>query len=109
MFRNILVAVDGSGASTGALREAVDLARRAHGRLTLISVAVPARRLGWPYFVPYPTQDGLEREAQEIVERAEALVPDDLPVRTVVGTGPAADAILERAEQVGGIGHSGGS
>ncbi len=101
MFRNILVAVDGSEASTGALAEAVELARRGGGRLTLIGVAVPARRFGWPYFVPYPTTDELEREAEEIVERAEALVPDAVPVRTVVGSGPAAKAILERAEQGG--------
>jgi nucleotide-binding universal stress UspA family protein len=101
MFRNVLVAVDGSKAAMDALREAVELARRARGRLTLISVAVPARGFGWPYFVPYPTQDELARDAREIAERAEALVPDDVPVRTVVRSGPAAKAILERAEEGG--------
>jgi nucleotide-binding universal stress UspA family protein len=101
MFRNILVAVDGSEAATNALREAVELARRTRGRLTLISVAVPARRFGWPYFVPYPTPDELEREAEAIVARAEALVPDDVPVTAVVRSGPAARAILERAKQGG--------
>jgi len=101
MFRNILVAVDGSEASTGALAEAVELARRSGARLTLLSVAVPARRLAGPYLVPYPTDDELVREAQGIVERAEALVPDDVPITTVVRTGPAAKAILEGAEQGG--------
>jgi nucleotide-binding universal stress UspA family protein len=99
MFRNILVAVDGSEAAKKALREAVELARRTRGRLTLISVAVPPRRFGGPHFIPYPTQDELERDAEEIVARAEAIVPDDVPVATVVRRGPAAKAILERAEQ----------
>ncbi|MDQ3778498.1 MAG: universal stress protein, partial [Actinomycetota bacterium] len=58
-------------------------------------------RFGWPYLVPYPTDDQLEREAEEIVERAEALVPDDVPVTAVVRTGPAAKAIVERAERGG--------
>ena len=33
-----------------------------------------------------------------LVERAEALVPEDVPVSTVVRRGPAAEAILERVE-----------
>jgi nucleotide-binding universal stress UspA family protein len=99
MFRSILAAVDGSGAAAAALEEAIALARRTGGRLTLISVAVPPRRLGSPYFVPYPTDEQLAREAQETVERAAALVPDDVPVSTVVRSGPAAQAILERLEQ----------
>jgi nucleotide-binding universal stress UspA family protein len=99
VFRNILVAIDGSQAATEALAEAIELARGADARLTLISVAVPPqRRFGWPYFVPYPTDDELNREAQEVVERAEALVPDDVAVSTVVRFGPAAKAILERVE-----------
>jgi nucleotide-binding universal stress UspA family protein len=48
--------------------------------------------------VPVPTEDDLEREAQEIVERAEALVPEDVSVSTIVRRGPAAKAILERVE-----------
>jgi nucleotide-binding universal stress UspA family protein len=99
MFRSILVAVDGSRAATAALKKAIELASRSGARLTLISVAVPPRRLGWPYFVPYPTDEQLAREAQEAADRAAALVPADVPVSTVVRSGPAAQAILERAEQ----------
>lgn len=100
MFRNILVAVDGSQAATEALEEAIELARGTGARLTLISVAVPpSRRFGWPYFIPYPTDDVLKREAQEVLERAEALVPEGVPVSTVARLGPAAAAILDRVEQ----------
>jgi nucleotide-binding universal stress UspA family protein len=99
MFRNILVAVDGSLAANEALEEAIELARRTGARLTLISVAVPPRWFGWPSFAPYPTDAALKREAQEVVDRAEALVPDDVPVSTVVRFGPAAAAIRDRVEQ----------
>jgi nucleotide-binding universal stress UspA family protein len=101
MFRSILVAVDGSRFAGWALDEAIELARSEGARLTLIAVAAPPRWRGvgaGPYFVPFPTEDDLEREAQQIVERAEARVPDGIPVSTVVRRGPAAKAILERVE-----------
>jgi nucleotide-binding universal stress UspA family protein len=100
MFCSILVAVDGSEASGHALQEAIDLARGEGARLTLISVAAPPRWLGspGPYVAPVPLEDEFERGAQQIVEEAEALVPEDVPVSTVVRTGPAAKAILERVE-----------
>ena len=100
MFRNILVAVDGSEAATAALEKAIELARRGGGRLTLISVAAPPRwRLAGPFVVPYPNEEELVREAQDVVQRAQELVPDDVPVSTVVRTRPAAAAILDRVEQ----------
>ena len=100
MFRNILVAVDGSQAATAALEEAIELARGSGARLTLISVAVPFRwLLAGPYITPFPTEDELARQAQEIVDRAAAVVPDHVPVFTVVRSGPADRAILDRVEQ----------
>ena len=100
MFRNILVAVDGSEAATEALKEAIKLARRSGGRLTLLSVVVPPRSVAITmYATPLAVEDELAREAHAVVERATALVPDDVPVSTLVRRGPAADAILERVEQ----------
>jgi nucleotide-binding universal stress UspA family protein len=92
------VAVDGSPSSERALREAVELARAVAGRLTLISVASPPR---WPvtagpYLVPLPSEDELARQAEALVERLEALVPEDVPVSTVTRRGPVAAAILDR-------------
>lgn len=100
MFRSILVAIDGSPASAKALEEAVDLARSERARLTLISVAeVPRWRFsGFPLAVPFPDERQLEREARTIVEHAEALVPADVPVSTVVRRGPIVSAILKRIE-----------
>ena len=100
MFRNILVAVDGSEAANDALAQAIAIARRDGARLTLISVAAPPRwRPAGPYVVPYPTEDDLVRQPEEVARRAEAVVPDDVPVATVVRRGPAAAAILERVLQ----------
>jgi nucleotide-binding universal stress UspA family protein len=100
MFRSILVAVDGSQAASKALEEAIELARESGARLTLISVAVPFRwRLPSPYMAPFPSEGELALEAQEVADRAAALVPDDVPVSTVVRSGPTAKAILDRVEQ----------
>jgi nucleotide-binding universal stress UspA family protein len=98
VFRNILVALDGSSTATRALEEAIAVARRDGARLVLMAVTVPPRwRFVSPYVVPYPTEDDLERDAQRIVDEAEALVPEDVPVCTLVRRGPLiADAILNR-------------
>jgi len=100
VYRNILVAIDGSPAAATALDEAIDLARRHGARLVLISVAAPLRwRLSAPPYVPYPSDDDLERAARDVVKRAKALVPADIPVCSVVRSGPAAAAIVARAEE----------
>jgi nucleotide-binding universal stress UspA family protein len=99
MFRSILVAVDGSPAATCALREAVDIARSEGARLTLMNVArLPRLVIGpGPYAVPW-TEADLEASAREVLDDAEKLVPDDVPVSTFVGRGPAPAAILQRIE-----------
>ena len=102
MFRNILVAVDASPTAEAALEDAVDLARDHGARLVLISVAAPPRfRYSGPLYVPYPTEDDLERAACDVVERAESLVPADVPVTGVVRRGRPATAIVTQAEQGG--------
>jgi nucleotide-binding universal stress UspA family protein len=100
VFRSILVAVDGSPAAAHALEEAVELARAEGGRLTLISVAEAPRWAfsGFPLAVPFPNEAQLLREAEQVVERAEAQVPDDVPVSTVVRRGSIVKEILKRIE-----------
>jgi nucleotide-binding universal stress UspA family protein len=102
VYRNILVAIDGSPSAATALEEAIELARQDGARLVLISVAAPLRwRLIASPYAAYPTDAELERTAWEVVRRAEALVPADIPVCSVVRSGPAAAAIVARAEEGG--------
>jgi nucleotide-binding universal stress UspA family protein len=99
MFRSILVAIDESEGANAALSETIDLARREGARLTLISVAASPRVLSTrPYIAPVPTEDELVRHAEKVLARAEALVPENVPVVTVVRRGLAAREILKRIE-----------
>lgn len=102
MFRSILVALDDSPASALALEEAIDLARVEGARLTLLTVAtLPHVIIVGPVLAPYPSTAQLEAEAQAFLDRAEALVPADIPVSSVVRSGPVAKAILDRVECAG--------
>jgi nucleotide-binding universal stress UspA family protein len=102
VFRNVLVAIDGSQTAMTALEEAIELARGEGARLTLLSVAAPSR---WTFVglpaAPYPTELDLENTARETAERAQALVPPDLCVSTVVRRGSPAAVITARAVEGG--------
>ena len=99
MFRNILVAIDSSAEAEAALEEAVDLARRDGARLVLIHVVAPPRwRSSGLQYVPYPSHEELQSEAERVVTRAEQLVPRDVPVSTVARVGRPAAEIVTRAE-----------
>jgi nucleotide-binding universal stress UspA family protein len=102
VFRNILVAIDGSPTATAALEEAIDLARSDGARLVLLSVAAPPRwRFTGPTYVPYPTDEELQRAAWDVLARAEALVPGDVAVSSVVRVGSPAAEIVRRAVEGG--------
>ena len=102
MFRNILVAIDGSPTATAALEEAIDLARSDGARLVLLSIAAPPRwRFTGPTYVPYPTDEELQRAAWDALARAEALVPADVPVSSIVRLGSPAAEIVARAVEGG--------
>jgi nucleotide-binding universal stress UspA family protein len=97
MFRNILVAWDGSSHARRALDEAVDIARTQDSRLTLITVAAPLRLWSGPYVPPVP-EDELLRSAERIAEEGEALVPDGIPVSSRTAEGHPGTEILRRVE-----------
>jgi nucleotide-binding universal stress UspA family protein len=86
MFRNILVAVDGSPDADLALTQAIDLAESEHTRLTLIT-AVPSipsvAYLGAVGITPELIA-GARAQAEAILNAARDRVPDDLPVTTVL-------------------------
>ena len=97
MFHNILVAVDGSQHADRALTDAIDLAESEHARLTLFTAVVPAPT--GAYFgasgeaVAAAVRDA-EVNAETILRRARDLVPDDLPVTTVLSTQPVLPALI---------------
>lgn len=100
MFRNILVAVDGSAHAVRALEEAIDLARSEEGRLTLITVVT--RPVIWPSaYQAAVTDDELEDTAQALVDEAAERVPDEISTATLVRVGRPADEIIRRANEGG--------
>jgi nucleotide-binding universal stress UspA family protein len=102
MFRDILVAIDGSPTSRRALEEAARLAEALNARLTLIAVSpdVP----GYAYRSGVDVS-ALEREAEtetdRILREAVDSLPDGLPVTTVLKHGSAGERIVEQIEAGG--------
>jgi nucleotide-binding universal stress UspA family protein len=103
MFRNVLVAYDGSDHAEKALREAIDIAAAGHGRLTVLTaIGSPSR---WTTATPetmVAARDlGLELEehGQALLAHAVSLVPDDTPVTTVLTHEPIRRAVLRCAEE----------
>jgi nucleotide-binding universal stress UspA family protein len=99
----LLVAVDGSEHSTLALRAAITVARRDRAKVTLITVAPDAladvRRFALAAGVPPTTQEELDREADRTLRDAVALVPDDIPVHTVIARGKPGPGIVAHARE----------
>jgi nucleotide-binding universal stress UspA family protein len=101
MFRNILVAIDGSPDSDQALGEAIDLAEAERTRLTLFSAAaVPAvayAGVSGAALLPTLLRDA-EAEAEAILRTAVERVPDQVSVRSVLSSEPVRPALLRQIE-----------
>jgi nucleotide-binding universal stress UspA family protein len=100
MFRNILVAVDGSAHSARAVAEAADLAAAGRGSLTLIAVGVPPVTFSIGYVIAIPDSE-LEDAARKVVDEAAAALLDNAPVSKLVGVGRPADVIVTTAKERG--------
>jgi nucleotide-binding universal stress UspA family protein len=98
VFRNILVAVDGSIHSDRALEEAVDLARSEKGRLTLIAVANGPTVWPTPH-QPVASDAEIEAAMTEVVDEAAAKVPDDVPMTKIIRKGLPGDEIITEADE----------
>ena len=98
MFRNILVAVDGSPDAAEALRDAIDLAESEHTRLTLLTAMpqIPATGLLVPGAVTDNAIADTRAWAEAILRRALDQVPDDLPVSTVLTDQPIRPAVIRQ-------------
>jgi nucleotide-binding universal stress UspA family protein len=102
MFRNVLVAVDGSAHARRAVAEAADLALATNASLTLIaSVPDPsAWVLGGSVGGPAVDIEGLrkaaEAEYRKLLDEAAASVPSELHAHEVLAHGQPAHAITEQ-------------
>jgi nucleotide-binding universal stress UspA family protein len=101
MFRNILVAVDGSRHAEKALGEAIDIAVAGNGRLTILS-AIPhppawANSPGGA-MAAMPLAEELERESTSILREAVGRVPDSIPVTKILTHDPIRSALIEQLE-----------
>jgi len=99
MFRNLLVAVDGSRHSKQALCEAIDIAEAMHGRLTILT-AIP-RPPAWTT-TPATAAAGvplaleLESESGQTLSAAVACIPKSVPVTKILTHEPIRSALMEQ-------------
>jgi nucleotide-binding universal stress UspA family protein len=102
MFRNILVAIDGSADAEEALGHAIDLAGCANARLTIFS-AVPSPP-AYAYSTPGAAaladlSEEARSETEEIVRAARDRAPQDVSTTTVVKNEPAKSALLHQIKE----------
>jgi nucleotide-binding universal stress UspA family protein len=100
VFRNILIAWDGSRHAKRALNEAVDIARTQGSRLTLLTVAAPIHVWAGPYVPPVPGAE-LARVAERIAEEGEALVPEGIAFSSRTAEGHPGTELLKRVDAAG--------
>lgn len=91
LYREILVAVDGSRESRRALEHAVALARSEHARLTLVTVIAPVSVAPGPTLSPVPS---IRDTYGEILANARDTVPGDVGVTTILLEGSPAKEIV---------------
>lgn len=101
MFKNVLVAVDGSRHAEVALDQAIDIARTQNAQLTLLTAWQSFSGLvGLAPGVPISEDviSEIERQARQTLDEAVARVPAELAPRARLVQGSAAEAILDELE-----------
>jgi len=102
VFLNILVGLDRSASSRRALEHAVDLARAANARLTLITVAPPVSSYVTLGGVGVDTMtEELDKWAKEVLDAALETMPDDVIAHTIQARGHPGPKILEELNRGG--------
>ena len=98
VYRNILVAIDGSPDADAALAHAAELARDQRARLTLVTAVpqVPATALLASGAAP-PRSEVVKHYA-ELLRVAAGELPKDVSVTTLLVEGPPARALIERSK-----------
>jgi nucleotide-binding universal stress UspA family protein len=102
MFRNILVAVDGSPDADQALTQAIDLAESQHARLTLFSAVVApaaAAYIGAGGGVAATVARDAETETETILRTGVERVPDGVSVNSMLSSDPVRPALIHQIKE----------
>lgn len=112
MTARIVVGVDGSDQSRGALEAAFEEARFRHATVDAVIAHRIIPRLTWESGVVMPSADEQLGWARKTLEESLAAVPTEIVVKHIVAEGSAARALIDVAEGadllvVGSRGHGG--
>ena len=106
MFRNILVAFDGSPPAEVALHHAVDLARAEGARVTVLTafpsyvdIASTAAMAGGTRINMDEILQQLQADAKALLDAARARIPEGVPSQTVAASGAPAQVVLEQVRK----------
>jgi nucleotide-binding universal stress UspA family protein len=97
VYRNILVAVDGSPDADAALVHATALARDQRARLTLVSAIPQLPATALLASGAAPPRSEVVKHYSEMLRMAADALPEDVSVTTLLVEGPPARALVERA------------
>ena len=98
VYRNILVAVDGSPDAEAALLHAAALARDQRARLTLLTAIPPLPATALLASGAAPPRSEVIRHYAELLRKAADSLPADVSVTTLLVEGSPARALIQRAE-----------
>ena len=98
VYRNILVAVDGSPDAEAALAHAGALARDQRARLTLLTAIPPIPATALLATGAAPPRSEVVRHYSDLLRQAAATLPEDVSVTTLLVEGPPSKALIERAK-----------
>ena len=101
VYRNILVAVDGSKESRLALADAIELALDSNARLTVVHVAAPPPSMARSTAAGAFAVSELEASHEPLLRAAVDAVPQDLPITTLLLKGSPPQAIVGAARDHG--------
>lgn len=100
-MKKILVAHDGSKYSQKALKKAVELATRLGSTIIVLSVIPELHLTELSPLDQVRLAEALETETKKILGRTKALVQkSEIPVKTVIRQGHAAEVIIETAKKM---------
>jgi nucleotide-binding universal stress UspA family protein len=100
MFRNILVAIDGSATAARAFDAAGELAEALNARLTVISVAPEVSPAAYRSGVDVQgLREDVERETRQLISDAVDRLPEGMPITTVIKHGDPGKGIVQQLKE----------